>query len=136
MNSLGNSTMFILFFIIILYLIFNPCVIKSLCKKSKKKNNDIRKYNPVEIDELTHKIYQKIKDNPKEVNKINDDLKQLLEKIKNDKDLRFKLQFLNLLDSSGNPIFINETFEVLLQNKIKILLITSSDKTYEKFLNI
>ena len=62
-------------------------------------NTNLRKY----IDYKIIKIYEQIRINSK---------------------LKKYLKFLNLINNDGIPIFINESDEVLLSNKIKIILIT------------
>lgn len=45
------------------------------------------------------------------------------EKIGSNDELKTYLKFMNLIRDDGMPIFINESEEVLLNNKIKILLV-------------
>ena len=63
---------------------------------------------------------------------INPELRQIIDakdveiygEIKNNPNLKNYLLFNNLINAESMPIFINEADEVLLTNKIKIILIT------------
>ena len=44
--------------------------------------------------------------------------------IENNNELKMYLKFMNLINENAMPSFINECDEVLLNNKIKIILVT------------
>lgn len=48
----------------------------------------------------------------------------IYEKIKNKQELKIYLKFMNLIREDGIPSFINECDEILLNNKIKIIIST------------
>jgi len=59
----------------------------------------------------------------------------IYEKIKNKEELKIYLKFMNLIREDGLPSFINECDEILLNNKIKIIIATMP-KYYNKLLKI
>ena len=121
-------------------LFFMIIVIIAICFKYKEiftKNKNITEiilssnkpnlkfnYNPVEIDEMTHKIFNESKNDPELVQKIKSRMVNVYSEINNDEKIKKFLKFNNLINDDGFPIFINESDDVLLKNEIKILLLT------------
>jgi hypothetical protein len=81
-------------------------------------------YIPLDIDERVYQITKlALKDN--KLRKIIDNkIIEIYGEIKNNEKLNIYLKFMNLINDNGLPSFINECDEVLLSNKIKIILVT------------
>ena len=81
-------------------------------------------YIPLDIDERVYQITKlALKDN--KLRKIIDNkIIEIYGEIKNNDKLNIYLKFMNLINDNGLPSFINECDEVLLSNKIKIILVT------------
>jgi hypothetical protein len=84
-------------------------------------------YDPLTIFKLDKRVFYitKLALKNKKIRKIID--KKIIEiygEIKNNNELKMYLKFMNLINDDGMLSFINECDEVLLSNKIKIILVT------------
>jgi hypothetical protein len=137
-NEISENQLFKIFLLIIslvlVILLFQNCNLELFTSTTKKSINEI--FNDLNVKKLT---YSKLL--PKNINsKVGLITKQALqdkklrkiiemkiielygEIIKND-ELKQYLKFMNLINEEGKPIFLYESEEVLLANKIKILLL-------------
>ncbi len=89
------------------------------------------KYNIIQIDSLAFKIFQMTKQNPKLLKVINESIIKIYGEIQANEKLKKYLEFNNLINDKGLPIFINENKDNLLINQIKILLVTIDKKDIE-----
>lgn len=80
--------------------------------------------NHLEIDERAHKITQLALKDDMIRKTIDEKIIQIYGIITTNEKLKMYLKMLNLIDESGRPIFLDETDEVLLNNKVKIILAT------------
>ena len=97
-------------------------------------NNNLRynyKYNIIQIDELTFKLFKIAKKDKQLLKIIKKKLIKIYGEIKKNGELKSFLKFNNLINNDGLPIFINEHSDNLLLNEIKILLITMPKKEFE-----
>jgi hypothetical protein len=76
------------------------------------------------IDELARKIVKKSKSNPQIKSIINSKFINWYQHILTNPELKFYLKFNNLIDDNGMLLFINESDDVVLENQIKIILLT------------
>jgi hypothetical protein len=99
----------------------------------KLEHIDIKKINyniiidPLKLLELEKKVYDitKLALKDKKLKKLIDKKTiEIYREIKNNDELKMYLKFMNLINNNCLPIFINECEEVLLSNKIKIILVT------------
>ncbi len=88
------------------------------------------KYDIIKVNELTFKIHQLVKEDPKLLELIESTTIKIYGEINSNDKLKHFLEFNNLINSKGLPIFINENKENLLSNQIKILLVTMPEKEF------
>lgn len=82
--------------------------------------------NHLDIDEHSHKITKLALKDDTLRKMIDEKILQIYGIIITNDKLKMYLKMLNLIDESGLPIFLNEADEILLNNKIKIILVTLS----------
>jgi hypothetical protein len=88
------------------------------------------KYDYIMVDELAHDIQKRTETDKILLRKIKSKLIDIYDEILNNGELRKFLQLFNLIDKNGMPSFINENEKVLLNNEIKILLITMPENIW------
>lgn len=84
-------------------------------------------YDPLQIFIFDKRVFYitKLALKNKKIRKIIDEkMIEINGEIKNNNELKMYLKFMNLINGNGMLSFINESDEVLLSNKIKIILIT------------
>lgn len=88
------------------------------------KLNYSRIYVPLDVDERAHQITKAALKDKKLRKIIENKIIGIYGEIKNNYELKMYLKFMNLINEDGMPSFINECDEVLLNNKVKIILVT------------
>ncbi len=88
------------------------------------------KYDIINVNELSFKIHQLVKEDPKLLELIESITIKIYGELDSNDKLKHFLEFNNLINSKGLPIFINENKENLLINQIKILLVTMPEKEF------
>lgn len=144
-NNLFKIFLFISLILIITCIWKNPELFSNNNKNIEEiiKNSDIKKLRwnysiegkIVEINSLVGKIYKLASQNKKLENIIKSKLVDIYGEIKINPELKSFLLFNNLINQENLPIFINESESVILQNEIKILLITMEKSQYDKIKN-
>ena len=139
---MGNTTkylIYIIFIILILYIFLQDktesFIYPSINLDIKINKYKVRKYNILEVDNKTFKIWKSIKNDEKQIKNLNNRLLEIYKEIKLNEDFKNSLLFLNLINKEGFPIFIKENKDVLLQNQIKIFLISIPYEEYKKIIN-
>ena len=139
---MGNNTkylIYIIFIILILYIFLQDktesFIYPSINLDIKINKYKVRKYNILEVDNKTFKIWKSIKNDEKQIKNLNNRLLEIYKEIKLNEDFKNNLLFLNLINKEGFPIFIKENKDVLLQNQIKIFLISIPYEEYKKIIN-
>jgi hypothetical protein len=139
---MGNTTkylIYIIFIILILYIFLQDktesFIYPSINLDIKINKYKVRKYNILEVDNKTFKIWKSIKNDEKQIKNLNNRLLEIYKEIKLNEDFKNNLLFLNLINKEGFPIFIKENKDVLLQNQIKIFLISIPYEEYKKIIN-
>jgi hypothetical protein len=140
---MGNTTkylIYIIFIILILYIFLQDktesFIYPSINLDIKINKYKVRKYNILEVDNKTFKIWKSIKNDEKQIKNLNNRLLEIYKEIKLNEDFKNNLLFLNLINKEGFPIFIKENKDVLLQNQIKIFLISIPYEEYNKIINL
>ena len=140
---MGNNTkylIYIIFIILILYIFLQDktesFIYPSINLDIKINKYKVRKYNILEVDNKTFKICESIKNDEKQIQNLNNRLLEIYKEIKLNEDFKNSLLFLNLINKEGFPIFIKENKDVLLQNQIKIFLISIPYEEYKKIINL
>lgn len=113
--------------------------IEQIIKNSDLKNlrwDYLRDGSIIELNDMTGKLYKMAIQNKNLENIIKTKLIQIYGEIKLNTELKKFLLFNNLIGQNNLPIFINESDSVILQNEIKILLITMEKQNYNKIKNI
>jgi hypothetical protein len=87
------------------------------------------------IDELARKIVKESKTNPQIKSVINNKFVRWYQHILTDSELKFYLKFNNLIDDNGMLLFVNESDDVVLENQIKIILLTVRGDNLNKLFN-
>jgi hypothetical protein len=139
---MGNTTkylIYIIFIILILYIFLQDktesFIYPSINLDIKINKYKVRKYNILEVDNKTFKIWKSIKNDEKQIKNLNNRLLEIYKEIKLNEDFKNNLLFLNLINKEGFPIFIKENKDVLLQNQIKIFLVSIPYEEYKKIIN-
>ena len=140
---MGNTTkylIYIIFIILILYIFLQDktesFIYPSINLDIKINKYKVRKYNILEVDNKTFKIWKSIKNDEKQIQNLNNRLLEIYKEIKLNEDFKNNLLFLNLINKEGFPIFIKENKDVLLQNQIKIFLVSIPYEEYKKIINL
>jgi hypothetical protein len=139
---MGNTTkylIYIIFIILILYIFLQDktesFIYPSINLDIKINKYKVRKYNILEVDNKTFKIWKSIKNDETQIQNLNNRLLEIYKEIKLNEDFKNNLLFLNLINKEGFPIFIKENKDVLLQNQIKIFLVSIPYEEYKKIIN-
>ena len=140
---MGNNTkylIYIIFIILILYIFLQDknelFIYPSINLDIKVNKYKVRKYNILEVDNKTFKIWRSIRNDEKQIKNLNNRLLEIYKEIKLNEDFKNSLLFLNLINKDGFPIFIKENKDVLLQNQIKIFLVSIPYEEYQKIINL
>ena len=140
---MGNTTkylIYIIFIILILYIFLQDktesFIYPSINLDIKINKYKVRKYNILEVDNKTFKIWRSIRNDEKQIKNLNNRLLEIYKEIKLNEDFKNSLLFLNLINKEGFPIFIKENKDVLLQNQIKIFLVSIPYEEYQKIINL
>ena len=140
---MGNNTkylIYIIFIILILYIFLQDknesFIYPSINLDIKVNKYKVRKYNILEVDNKTFKIWRSIKNDEKQIKNLNNRLLEIYKEIKLNEDFKNSLLFLNLINKEGFPIFIKENKDILLQNQIKIFLVSIPYEEYKKIINL
>ena len=130
----SNKIFLLIISLVLVILLFQNCNTKLFTDTNNKSINEI--FNELNVKQLTYQIISPININNK-VNLItknalqDNKLRQIIEikiielynEIINNNELKQYLKLKNLINEEGKLIFANESEEVLLSNKIKILLL-------------
>lgn len=139
MENTSKILVYIIFIILILYIFFQDknesFIYPSINLDIKVNKYKVRKYNILEVDNKTFKIWKSIRNDEKQIQNLNNRLLEIYKEIKLNKDFKNSLLFLNLINKEGFPIFIKENKDVLLQNQIKIFLVSIPIEEYKKIIN-
>lgn len=139
MKNTSKILVYIIFIILILYIFFQDknesFIYPSINLDIKVNKYKVRKYNILEVDNKTFKIWKSIRNDKKQIQNLNNRLLEIYKEIKLNEDFKNSLLFLNLINKEGFPIFIKENKDVLLQNQIKIFLVSIPIEEYKKIIN-
>ncbi len=139
MKNTSKILVYIIFIILILYIFFQDknesFIYPSINLDIKVNKYKVRKYNILEVDNKTFKIWKSIRNDKKQIQNLNNRLLEIYKEIKLNNDFKNSLLFLNLINKEGFPIFIKENKDVLLQNQIKIFLVSIPIEEYKKIIN-
>jgi len=130
----SNKIFLLIISLVLIIILFQNCNTKLFTDTNNKSINEI--FNELNVKQLTYQIISPININNK-VNLItknalqDNKLRQIIEikiielynEIINNNELKQYLKLKNLINEEGKLIFANESEEVLLSNKIKILLL-------------
>ena len=134
-----NILFYTIFTILILYIFFKDTneefIYPTINLDIKINKYKFRKYNILEVDNKTFKIWKNIRNNKKQIQNLNNRLLEIYKEIKLNKDFKNSLLFLNLINKEGFPIFIKEHNDIILQNQIKIFLVSIPYEEYIKIIN-
>ena len=140
MENTSKILVYIIFIILILYIFLQDknesFIYPSINLDIKVNKYKVRKYNILEVDNKTFKIWRSIKNDEKQIKNLNNRLLEIYKEIKLNEDFKNSLLFLNLINKEGFPIFIKENKDVLLQNQIKIFLVSIPYEEYKKIINL
>jgi hypothetical protein len=140
MKNTTKYLIYIIFIVLILYIFLQDktesFIYPSINLDIKINKYKVRKYNILEVDNKTFKIWKSIKNDEKQIQNLNNRLLEIYKEIKLNEDFKNNLLFLNLINKEGFPIFIKENKDVLLQNQIKIFLISIPYEEYKKIINL
>jgi hypothetical protein len=146
-----DNKMLKIFFFILVVLIFSliwknnefftddKLIIEKIIKNSdikKLKWNYLRDGSIIEINDITGKLYKMTNQNNNLEKIIKSKLVEIYGEIKINTELKNFLLFNNLINNENLPVFINESESVILQNEIKILLLTMEKSSYNKIKNL
>jgi hypothetical protein len=104
-----------------LYLLKMLSKIEEPFIKNIKNNN----YTIIQVDELSREFAKKAKTNNKIRDLLNNKMIEIYMEIKENPQLKTKLEFMNLIHNTSLPLFINEHSDNLMFNQAKILLFTN-----------
>ena len=134
-----NILFYTIFTILILYIFFQDTneefIYPTINLDIKINKYKFRKYNILEVDNKTFKIWKNIRNNEKQIQNLNNRLLEIYKEIKLNKDFKNSLLFHNLINKEGFPIFIKEHNDIILQNQIKIFLVSIHYEEYIKIIN-
>ena len=134
-----NILFYTIFTILILYIFFQDTneefIYPTINLDIKINKYKFRKYNILEVDNKTFKIWKNIRNNEKQIQNLNNRLLEIYKEIKLNKDFKNSLLFHNLINKEGFPIFIKEHNDIILQNQIKIFLVSIPYEEYIKIIN-
>ena len=134
-----NILFYTIFTILILYIFLQDTneefIYPTINLDIKINKYKFRKYNILEVDNKTFKIWKNIRNNEKQIQNLNDRLLEIYKEIKLNKDFKNSLLFHNLINKEGFPIFIKEHNDIILQNQIKIFLVSIPYEEYIKIIN-
>jgi hypothetical protein len=82
-------------------------------------------YTIIQVDDLAREFAKKAKKDNKIRDLINNKMIEIYMEIKENPKLKTKLEFMNLIHTTGLPLFINEHPDNLMFNQAKILLFTN-----------
>jgi hypothetical protein len=82
-------------------------------------------YTIIQVDDLAREFAKKAKTNNKIRELINNKMIEIYMEIKENPKLKTKLEFMNLIHTTGMPLFINEHPDNYMFNQAKILLFTN-----------
>ena len=109
----------IIVIIVIVIMLYKPSNRESFTEI----NNSIR--NQIDLEDKVNNItLRALKDN-KLRKEIEEEMIEIYKKIKIDKKLFDYLKFKNVINGEGMPIFIRESEEELLKNKVRIIQLTT-----------
>jgi hypothetical protein len=139
MENTSKILVYIIFIILILYIFLQDknelFIYPSINLDIKINKYKVRKYNILEVDNKTFKIWKSIRNNKKQIQNLDNRLLEIYREIKINDDFKNSLLFLNLINKEGFPIFIKENKDILLQNQIKIFLVSIPYEEYNKIIN-
>lgn len=108
----------IIVIIVIVIILYRPSNIESFTEI----NSSLR--NQIDLEDKVHNITMRaLKDN--KLRKEIEEMIEIYKKIKKDKELFEYLKFKNVINGEGMPIFIRESEEELLKNKVRIIELTT-----------
>ena len=140
MENTTKYLIYIIFIVLILYIFLQDktesFIYPSINLDIKINKYKVRKYNILEVDNKTFKIWKSIKNDETQIQNLNNRLLEIYKEIKLNEDFKNNLLFLNLINKEGFPIFIKENKDVLLQNQIKIFLVSIPYEEYKKIINL
>lgn len=139
MENNSNYLFYTIFTILILYIFLEDTsedfVYPSINLDIKIIKYKVRKYNILEVDNKTFKIWKNIRNNKKQIQNLNNRLIEIYKEINLNEDFKNSLLFNNLINKEGFPIFIKEHYDIILQNQIKIFLVSIPNEEYIKIIN-
>ena len=139
MENNSNILFYTIFIILILYIFFQDTsenfVYPSINLDIKINKYKFRKYNILEVDNKTFKIWKNIRNDEKQIQNLNNRLLEIYKEINLNEDFKNSLLFYNLINKECFPIFIKEHNDIILQNQIKIFLVSIPYEEYIKIIN-
>ena len=139
MENNSNYLFYTIFTILILYIFLQDTnedfVYPSINLNIKITKYKVRKYNILEVDNKTFKIWKNIRNNKKQIQNLNNRLIEIYKEINLNEDFKNSLLFNNLINKEGFPIFIKEHNDIILQNQIKIFIVSIPYEEYIKIIN-
>ena len=139
MENNSNYLFYTIFTILILYIFLEDTsedfVYPSINLDIKIIKYKVRKYNILEVDNKTFKIWKNIKNDEKQIENLNNKLLEIYKEINLNEDFKNSLLFYNLINKEGFPIFIKEHNDIILQNQIKIFIVSIPYEEYIKIIN-
>jgi hypothetical protein len=139
MENNSNILFYTIFTILILYIYLQYTnenfIYPSVNLDIKINKYKVRKYNILEVDNKTFKIWKNIRNDEKQIQNLNNRLLEIYKEIQLNEDFKNNLLFYNLINKEGFPIFIKEHNDIILQNQIKIFLVSIPYEEYIKIIN-